>query len=597
MATPLHLRQRLAQRLDRLRLHLSSAEALPQLAVLGVITGFFAGGVIVAFRRLVEIVQLTFIPGSNPENFEALDPVVRLVLPLTGALVIGLMFQAVPAANRRIGLVHVIERLAYHQGQFPFHNALVAFAGAALSLITGHSVGREGPSVHLGATCGSQLGMRLRLPHNTLRSLVGCGVAAAIAASFNTPLAGVIFAMEVVMREYTVAGFAPVILAAVSATTVTRLVYGTEPTFFVPALETGTFAELPWMVAIGLVIGTLASVYTYLLAYFSQRLLSLPVWLRISLGGLAVGLCALVVPEVMGIGYDTVNTALLGELGLGVMISIAAVKLIATTVGLGLGLPGGLIGPTLVIGAAAGGAMGLGIQYLMPGQSSSDAFYTVIGMGAMMGATLQAPLSALTAMLELTANPNIILPGLLTLITSSLTASELYGVRSAITTLMSAQGIDYHNDPISQSLRRRGVASAMERNVVSVPRMLELRRAHELLKDNPRWLIVQEDGQAGVMLPGTDLARHMHQETESEAEAEQEEKPVDLMEIPAQRRQVTPIDLQASLQEAYDALRESAADAVYVRWSTASGAERIYGVLTRQDIEATYGYSPGAKRQ
>jgi CIC family chloride channel protein len=597
MATLPHWRQRLADHLERLRLRLSGAEALPQLSVLGLVTGCIAGAVIIAFRRLVETVQLTFIPGTNPENFEGLDPWARLGLSIGGALIIGLLFQSIPAANRRVGLIHVIERLAYHQGKFPLHNAVVVFVGAALSLISGHSVGREGPSVHLGATCGSQLGLRLKLPHNTLRSLVACGVAAAIAASFNTPLAGVVFAMEVVMREYTVAGFAPVILAAVSATTITRMVYGTAPTFFVPAMEAGTFAELPWMVVIGLVIGTLASIYTFLLAFFSQRLLSVPVWLRITLGGAAVGLCALIVPEVMGIGYDTVNTALLGKLGLGVLISIAAVKLIATTVGLGLGLPGGLIGPTLVIGAAAGGAMGLGIQYMMPAHSSSDTFYTIIGMGAMMGATLQAPLSALTAMLELTANPNIILPGLLTLISSSLTASEIYGTQSAITTLMNAQGIDYHNDPVSQSLRRQGVASAMERHVVSVPRIVAYERVHELLKDSPRWLIVLEDGAPGVMLPGADLARHMNKEGEPETGAEVDAGTVDLLEIPAQRRQIVPVDIQDSLQEAYDTLREAGADAVYVRRSSPGGVQRIYGVLTRQDIEATYGYSPGAKHK
>ncbi len=577
-------RQRWTQNLERLHLQLSGAESTPQMAILGVLTGLLAGVVVVAFRIIVETAQHAFLPGGKPENFEALSPYLRLALPVAGAFVIGLIFQSVPPADRRVGLIHVMERLVYHQGQFPLRNAFAVFTGAALSLITGHSVGREGPSVHLGAACGSQLGMRLNLPHNTLRPLVGCGVAAAIGASFDTPLAGVIFAMEVVMREYTVAGFAPVILAAVCATTITRLVYGSAPTFFVPALEAGTFSELPWMIAIGLIIGTLASVYNYLLAFFSQRLLNIPVWLRLTLGGLAVGLCGLVVPEVMGIGYDTVNVALLGKLGVAVLISIAAFKLIATTAGLGLGLPGGLIGPTLVIGAAAGGAMGVAAHVLMPDQSSSAAFYTVIGMGAMMGATLQAPLSALTAMLELTANPHIILPGLLTVITADLTASEIFKTPSSIAAMVKSQGIDYRNDPISQSLRRTGVASAMERHIAAVPRRIEFQRAHELLKDNPRWLIVQEDQQVIAMLPGADLARHMQQTPDAQS--------IDLMEIPAQRRHITPIDLQANLQEAYDALHQSKADALYVHWTVAPGIERIYGVLTQQDIEATYGYTP-----
>lgn len=577
-------RHRWTQSLERLHLQLSGAESTPQMAVLGVLTGFLASGVVLAFRLIVETAQQGFLPGGKPENFEALSPYLRLALPVVGAFIIGLIFQSIPPGDRRVGLVHVLERMVYHHGQFPLRNALAVFTGAALSLITGHSVGREGPSVHLGAACGSQLGMRLNLPHNTLRPLAGCGVAAAIGASFDTPLAGVIFAMEVVMREYTVSGFAPVILAAVSATTVTRLVYGSEPTFIVPALEAGTFSELPWMIVIGLVIGMLASVYNYLLVFFSQRLLDIPLWLRLTLGGLAVGLCALVVPEVMGIGYDTVNVALLGKLGVGVLISIAAFKLIATTACLGLGLPGGLIGPTLVIGAAAGGAMGVAAHVLMPDHSSSAAFYTVIGMGAMMGAALQAPLSALTAMLELTADPHIILPGLLTVITAGLTSSELFKTPSFIAVMVKRRGIDYRDDPISQSLRRTGVARAMERHVATLPRRVEFQHALDVLNDSPRWLIIQENQQVTAMLPGADLARYL-QETSDKAT-------IDLMEIPARRRQIAPVDLQANLQEAYDTLHKSKADALYVHWTVAPGIERIYGVLTWQDIEATYVYTP-----
>jgi CIC family chloride channel protein len=212
------LRRAWRQGLDRLRLRLSRAEALPQLGLLGLFTGLIVGAVMIAFRLLIETAQGAFLPGGNPENYEALAYELRLALPLVGGLAIGLLFQWMPEAVRHVGVTHVMERLAYHQGRLPLRSAILQFFGGALSIVSGHSVGREGPAIHLGAASGSLAGQRFGLPNNSLRVLAGCGVAAAIAASFNTPLAGVIFAMEVVLMEYTVVGFAPVILAAVIAT-------------------------------------------------------------------------------------------------------------------------------------------------------------------------------------------------------------------------------------------------------------------------------------------------------------------------------------------------------------------------------------------
>ena len=247
---------------------------------------------------------------------------------------------------------------------------------------------------------------------------MACGVAAAIAASFNTPLAGVIFAMEVVVTEYSVAGFAPVILSAVSATALTRGFYGADTAFQVPDLALRSLWELPYIVLVGAAIGVLASAFSASLAFFAARAARLPVWLGASLGGLAVGACALLAPEVMGIGYDTVNATLLGSLALGTLAAVAALKLVATTAGVGLGLPGGLIGPLLVIGAAAGGALGMVGASVVPQYASTTGFYALMGMGAMMAGALHAPLAALAAMLELTGNPNIIWPGMLAAITA-----------------------------------------------------------------------------------------------------------------------------------------------------------------------------------
>ena len=256
------VRGAVARALDRQRLRASHAEALPQLAVLGVVCGLLAASAMIAFRTVIELAQGAFLPPGGPENYEGLPPEVRLALPIAGGLAIGLAFLALPERMRYVGVIHVMERLAYHQGRLPLANAVVQFLAAGVAIVTGMPVGREGPAIHIGAALGSGAGQRIGLPNNSLRVLAGCGVAAAIAASFNTPLAGVAFAIEVVLMEYTVVGFAPVILAAVSATALTHVVYGSDASFTVPQLTLASVAELPFVLAMGLAIGVLAAAFT-----------------------------------------------------------------------------------------------------------------------------------------------------------------------------------------------------------------------------------------------------------------------------------------------------------------------------------------------
>ncbi len=223
------------QPLNRLREHLAHAEALFPLALVGLISGLVTGGVIIAFRWITENAQLALTPVAGPEAFEWLSWPYRLGLPIAGGLLIGVIFQRASLGSRQVGVVHVMEQLAYHSGRMPWKNAALQFFGGALSIMSGHSVGREGPVIHVGAASSSLLGQWLGFPNNSIRVLVACGVAASIAASFNTPIAGVIFAMEVVLMEYTLAGFTPVILAAVAATSLTRVVYGSAPAFDIPS--------------------------------------------------------------------------------------------------------------------------------------------------------------------------------------------------------------------------------------------------------------------------------------------------------------------------------------------------------------------------
>lgn len=573
------------QLLETLRLRLARFDRLPQLALLGIGCGLLTGTVIILFRLAIELVQTGVLSLDDAGRYRDMRPAVRLLLSVTGALLIGLLLQYVARGAQHVGVVHVMERLAYHQGRLPLRNAIWQFAGGALSIISGHSVGREGPSVHLGAASASLLGQTLALPDNSTRTLVACGVAAAIAASFDTPLAGVIFSMEVIMMEYTIAGFTPVILAAVSATSVSRWVFGSQPAFDVPALEAGTLHELPLVLVMGILTGTMAAMFILFLRGLTRHTMPYPLWLRTTLAGLIIGLCAWPVPEIMGIGYDTVNAAMLGELGVGLLLAVALMKLLATAAGIGLGLPGGLIGPTLVIGAATGAALGQAAGQLLSVELSSSAFYAMLGMGAMMGATLQAPLAALTTLVEFTANPAIILPGMLVIISAALTSSEMFGQPSVFLMLLRERGLDYRNDPVSQSLRRLSVARAMNPSVVATPRVRPGREIESLLEGQPEWIAITEEGRPTNILPAADLARYLKESPEYDPAG-----PVDLMEIPALRRDVATTDLRANLQEAMATMSEHEVEALCVMRRGAGHRHRIYGILTSQEVGQHYTY-------
>ena len=574
------LKHRWNQWLDNFGLRVSGLDALPQLSMLAIPVGLLSGAVIIAFRLLVESWQGLLLPGGDIENYEGLAVALRLLFPLLGGLIIGLIWQFLQPSCRETGVVHVMERLAYHQGKLPWRNAVAQFFGAALSIISGHSVGREGPSVHLGATSGSQLGQWLRLPNNSLRTLAACGIAAAISASFNTPLAGVIFSMEVVMMEYSVISFAPVILSAVTATTLTQLVYGSERMFSIPGMQLESLLELPYVIIMGITLGCIAALFIHLLQRSTSVSKDWPIWIRCTLGGGIVGLIGMAVPEVMGIGYDTVNQALLGQLALSALLIITLAKIVASAAGLGLGLPGGLIGPTIVIGALAGGATGIIADTWLPGDIASPAFYALIGMCTMMGATLQAPLAALTALLELTANPHIILPGMLALIAGVLVSREVFGKESVYQVLMKARGLDYRDTPITQALRRVGVASVMERRYESLAETVDHQQAMDALAREPRWILITCENQPQAIMPAADLARELQEHPQQPAYA--------LTEIPAERRETNAVDFQATLQEALEIMNANDAGALYVTRCTVPGISRIYGILTREDIDRSY---------
>lgn len=583
--------------LEGFRQRLASVDALPQLCVLGVVSGAITGAFMVAFRRLLDLGALVFMPGGDPEAFEGLSPWVRVLLPLLAVALIGVLLWRQPPAARKLGVGHVVERLSYHQGRFPLRNWLNQWWVGVVTVLGGLSAGREGPAIHLGAAASSGLGERLRLPHNSLRVLVACGTAAGIAASFNTPIAGVIFAMEVVMMEYTIAGFMPVILASTTGALIAQLVYGAEPAFQVPSVSLGSLMNLPWLVVTALLIGLLAGAFIHLSR--SPWLIARPAWQRLALVALATAGVAWWYPEVQGIGYDSLDATLTGTLAVDVLLALVVAKLLLTAITVASKIPIGIIGPVLVVGAAAGELMGLAGGWLWPDLAADPGLYAMLGMAAMMGAVLQAPLAALMALLELTHIPHIILPGMLAVVISGLTSRQLCRCDGFFVSA-TRHGLHPLQQPLMQALSRVSVPAVMERRLVRTPRRVDRERARQLLEESPVWVLIERssDDESPLALKAADLARWLveqeNPQTASEASAAEEDGTIDLLEIPGVRLELAPIHLQATLSEAFTRLNDRAVDALYVEHGNRPKQKRISGIITRGAIERYYRINDGA---
>lgn len=576
--------------LEKIRQYFIFGDSAVKLYGLAILTGILASLIIIALRLFIDGGQILLFPTAKIEDFANLPWQWVLGLPIAGGLLIGLLLYGLKPEERNTGVVHVIERLSSHQGRLPWQNALRQFFGAGIALITGHSVGREGPSVHLGAASGSQLATILELPNNSVRILVACGAAAAIAASFNTPVAGVIFAMEVIMMEYHIASFIPIILSSVTGAVLSRLTFGESAIFANLSADMQSLWEIPYIVLMGIVIGGLATLFLRSLSFFSGLFQKHPFWLRTTYAGILVGLTGLLVPEVMGMSYSVITGISTNEAAISALIVLMILKLVLSTACVGFGIPAGLIGPTLVVGACAGAILGIAGNAVFPDLASTMTFYAVIGMCAMMGATLKAPLAALMAMLELTGNPNIILPGMLAIVFASLINHEYFKQDALFMKLLRTRGVDYRNDPITQTLRRISVANAMQRNFIIMSQQVSTQAAVHALESSPDWVLIKNDKEPIALMPAGDLAR---------AVSTEESEEMDLMQIPANRRNVHKISLHTSLREAVEVLNKNDAEALYVTRMTAPMIERTYGILTRETIESHYQlpYAVTAKHQ
>lgn len=422
------------------------------LSVLALLVGALVGISVVGFRETIDIVQGLFYgaDGFYGNDSEHLAPIAaelpgwRVVLATTsGGLIVGIMVHWLLPERRPQGVSDVIEANALLGGRMSSRIGLTAAFINALSIGAGASVGREGPAVHLGASLSSWIGRRLHLSRALTRTLLGCGVAAAVAGSFNAPIAGALFANEVVIGHYALKAFAPIVIASVASTAVSRAWFGDFPAFSMDIGVIVSFWEMPAFALLGVVCGVGALLFMKGIGLSTRlaALLPVPAWLKPAIAGLMLGIAATYLPHILGVGYAATEAAMLLSFSLWMLIGVGAAKIVATSICLGFGFGGGVFSPALVIGAMAGGAFGVIATAAVPDYASAVTVYTVVGMGAFAAAVLGAPISTTLIIFEMTSNYALTLAVMIAVVIASEITHHFHG-RSFFSVQLRERGID-----------------------------------------------------------------------------------------------------------------------------------------------------------
>ncbi len=447
------------------------------LSLLAILIGILGGYGAVLFRFAIKAVQYGFY--QNTRDFltfaHTLPFYFKIGLPALGGLLVGPIIYFGAQEAKGHGVPEVMEAVALRGGRIRSRVALVKILASGISIGSGSSVGREGPIVQIGSSIGSTLARVLKVPRDREKTMVGCGAAAGIAATFNAPIAGVLFAIEVLLGDFGLSTFSPVVLSSVTATTISRHYFGNFPTFILPTYKVVSLWELLLYPVLGVAAGFIALLFIISL-YKCEDLfnaLKIPDYLKPALGGLLLGFILCKWPHVFGVGYGAVNLALKNQLPVLLLFSLIFVKILATSITLGSGASGGIFAPSLFIGAMTGGFFGYYVHELFPLFTASSGAYALVGMGAIVAGTTHAPITAILIIFELTGDYGIILPLMLscilsTIITTSLKPGSIYTIK------LLRRGIDISEGWEQNILRTLCVREIMNNQVVTIPESMHL---------------------------------------------------------------------------------------------------------------------------
>ncbi|HUU25788.1 MAG TPA: chloride channel protein [Methyloceanibacter sp.] len=436
----------------------------PTVWLLAPIIGLLTGVAAIVFRLAIGVFQWPWLHNMSEHVALAAREQpwwVVMLAPAVGGLLVGLMLRYVLTAKRTGAVPDVMEARVNAGRGLDLKQGLLSAVASALSLGAGASAGREGPIVHLGAVVAASASHRLNLPNAARRTLLASGAAGAVAASFNAPIAGVLFAQEVILGHFSITTFVPLVLSSVIATIMSQWWFGDVAAFVVPSYRIASYLEVPAFVLLGVIAAGVAVAFqlTVLAVDWFARNLKMPLVARPVVGGLLIGIIAIWFPEVLGVGYDTTDAALKDQLAIHMMIFLIVLKIIATAIALGSRFGGGVFSPALYLGAMTGGAFGLIAAGLFPDVGSSEGLYAILGMGAVTAAVLGAPISTTVMVFELTGGFALSLALLLTVAIANGINQMILG-RSFFQAQLESRGIVLHEGPhrtVMRDIRVRNI--------------------------------------------------------------------------------------------------------------------------------------------
>jgi H+/Cl- antiporter ClcA len=472
--------------LTPLRKRLALPRTSWQLCLLAIIGGSASALLIVLFLLSIKAIQQLY--NIERHNYSSLDALSRFDLPILGALIILLFAWLTGYKYLRTGIPFVLHRLKVAHGVIPLKNTLNQFWGSAVALASGFSVGKEGPAVHLGAACSSYIGSQLRLPFNSIRTLCACGIAAGIAATFNTPVAAVIFVMEVILRDYKVHIFIPVMLAAIMGSLITSSVFGPAHEFEFLQKIALEIQHYPYLVILGIVLGVLAYLFNRYLILIIKHSAKLHIVTRLMVAALITGALGYFIPFAMGSGLSSLDFSLAHQWQLELLLTLLVAKFLMTIFALGLGIPGGIIGPVVTIGAIAGICISSVVTQFFPAEHLGSDF-ALMGMAGLLAATLNAPLTALLTVMELSHQIEIIVPAMIVITTASLVSGQLFKNQSIFIQQLDIQALTYRKQPIESSLQKIGVLALLKENF-SLQRALSKKEIDQLFIDDTELMLI-----------------------------------------------------------------------------------------------------------
>ena len=398
--------------------------------IVAVLIGVLAGFAAIGIRALIAEISFLSFPGTGVllENIINAPWHLKLLIPVIGGLIVGPIIYFLAPEAKGHGVPEVMQAILLKGGMIRPRVAFVKALASAVTIGTGGSVGREGPIVQVGSGLGSTIGQFFKVPPKRMKTLVGCGAAAGIAAAFNAPIAGALFAIEIILMDFSIAQFSPIVISSVMATVISHTFEGNFAAFQVPNYQLVSPGELGLYLLLGVMSGLVSYVFIKVLYYsedFFDNRFKVPEYLKPMIGGLGIGITALLFPQILGVGYDSIDDALHGNMLWYMALALIFVKIFATSLTLGSGGSGGIFSPSLFMGAMLGVFFGSFAHELFPFSTATPGAYALVAMGGLVAGTTRAPLTAIIIVFELTGDYHIILPLMITCIISTILSAKL----------------------------------------------------------------------------------------------------------------------------------------------------------------------------